>query len=75
MDTTAALATLRQSNSIFYLTFDFLILYRPHEYSFDPLGYGRWQLKIGSEGGLCKVKHMSRLKLVIRGTDGNVIYR
>ena len=49
--------------------------YRPHEYPFERLEFGRWQIRIGSEEGTCKIKHMSRLKLVIRTSDGNIIYR
>jgi len=49
--------------------------WRPHEYPFEKLEFGRWQIKINSESGACKVKHLSRLKLVIRAEDGNIIYR
>ena len=50
-------------------------LCRPHEYPFEKLEFGRWQIKINSESGACKVKHLSRLKLVIKGPDDNIIYR
>ena len=61
--------------SILFMIRQTYFLHRPHEYPFEKLEFGRWQIKINSESGACKVKHLSRLKLVIRAEDGNTIYR
>ena len=50
-------------------------LKRPHEYPFQKLEFGRWEIKLNAESGSCKVKHLSRLKLVIKTGDDNLINR
>jgi 1,4-alpha-glucan branching enzyme len=43
------------------------------EYPLKKLEFGKWELKLPPKSnGDCVVEHMSRLKLVVKGPDGQI---
>lgn len=43
------------------------------EYPLKKLEFGKWELKLPPKStGECRVDHMSRLKLVVKGPDGQI---
>ncbi|CAB0039297.1 unnamed protein product [Trichogramma brassicae] len=58
-----------------FLTGDFN-QWNKHLHPFTKLEFGKWELHIPPESdGSCKIKHLSEIKLIIEGPDGNYIER
>jgi 1,4-alpha-glucan branching enzyme len=46
------------------------------EYPLKKLEFGKWELKLApKDGGGCRVDHLSRLKLVVKSRDGEILER
>jgi 1,4-alpha-glucan branching enzyme len=47
-----------------------------HEYPLKKLEFGKWELKLAPKSnGECRIDHLSKLKLVIKGRTGEVLDR
>jgi len=47
-----------------------------YEYPFKKLEFGKWELRLQPKNnGECRIDHLSKIKLVIKGRNGEILDR
>ena len=50
--------------------------WKKYEYPFQKLEFGKWELKLAPKAnGECRIDHLSKLKLVVKGWNGEILDR